>query len=121
MTLFNSEITKLTVIAVLISLIGCTTTTSYHASAVNPPPLSIGKSYEIIFLDGKHEKSLVTSIEEYNFKDKAGHTHNFSEIDTIKEKKFSFLKTTGFIAGALIVVFAAGAYYVGKTIDRSFE
>ncbi len=105
------------VVAVLISLTACTTTRSYRPVVNNRPPLVSGDAYDVRFLNGKQEAAVIAMVSDDGFTDRAGHSHLFSEIDEVREKRFSFLKTTGVVAGTLVVFAAAGLYLIANAID----
>jgi len=121
MQLRKLRLRQLIAITMAFSLSACTNTRIYRPAVNKPLPLQLGNSYLVYFVSGKHETSVITAITELGFSDKAGHSHLFSEVDEVKEKAFSFLKTTGFAAGVLVVLAAIGAYLVGKTIEDAFE
>jgi|TARA_R110000772_G_scaffold114441_8_gene218954 hypothetical protein len=109
---------RVIVVVMALNISACTTTRAYQPTVNSPPPLLPGKSYQVSFVNGKHEALVVAAVNENGFSDKAGHSHLFSEVDEVAEKHFSVLKTTGAVAaGALVFLVAAGIYLLEKIFE----
>ncbi len=110
-------LSRVIVVVMALNISACTTTRAYQPT-VNSPPLLPGKSYQVSFVNSKHEALVVAAVNANGFSDKAGHSHLFSEVDEVAEKHFSVLKTTGAVAaGALVFLVAAGIYLLEKIFE----
>jgi hypothetical protein len=105
----------------IIVLSACSSTTVYLPETGKSLPLEPGHSYLVSFFDGKTERLRVASVSNTGFTDDSGRDYKYADIEQVREKNFSPLKTTGLVLTICLSIVMLGSFLVGKTIEEAFE
>ncbi|WP_373087458.1 hypothetical protein [Zhongshania sp.] len=85
-------LSRVIVVVMALNISACTTTRAYQPTVNSPPPLLPGKSYQVSFVNGKHEARVIAAVNENGFSDKAGHSHLLSEVTKFQSNILAFLR-----------------------------